>query len=58
MKIEYMVVNKPKAAIVLMNVIVMLSDTSPPSSKVYALLAEPPGEQPRAKNPNDNAGPK
>jgi len=37
---------------------VMLRVTSPSRSKVYALLADPPGEQPRAKNPNANAGSK
>ena len=46
----------PRAAVVLMKVMVILRVTSPSSSSVYALLTEPPGEQPRAKKPSAKAG--
>ena len=38
------------------SVMVMERETSPSSSRVYALLAEPPGEQPTAKKPSARAG--
>ncbi|GIY51888.1 hypothetical protein CDAR_390081, partial [Caerostris darwini] len=42
----------PRAAMVLMKVMVMLRFTSPLKSNVQKLLMLPPGEHPRVKSPN------
>ena len=42
----------PMDAIVLTKVIVIESETSPSKSRVYILLAPPPGQTPHTKIPN------
>lgn len=48
--------HKPRAAMVEMNVIVMLRSTSPPKSKVQKLDMAPPGQQPSTRRPNPCRG--